>query len=35
VFTFTGLLPGVAVDALLWLTLGLAVSLHRSLTPSG
>jgi hypothetical protein len=35
VFTFTGLLPGVAVDALLWLTLGLAVSLHRSLTTSG
>jgi hypothetical protein len=35
VFTFTGLLPGVAVDALLWLTLGLAVSLHRSLTTPG
>jgi hypothetical protein len=35
VFTFTGLIPGVAVNALLWLGLGLAVSLHRSLTVAG
>jgi hypothetical protein len=35
VFTGTGLLPGVAVDALLWISLGLAISLHRTLTAAG
>jgi hypothetical protein len=35
VFTGTGLLPGVAVDALLWIALGLAASLHRSLMAAG
>lgn len=32
VFTGSGLLPGLPVDALLWLSVGLAVSLHNSLT---
>jgi len=31
VFTGSGLLPGISVDALLWLSVGLAVSLHNSL----
>jgi hypothetical protein len=31
VFTGSGLLPGIPVDALLWLSLGLAVALHHSL----
>jgi hypothetical protein len=31
VFTGSGLLPGLPVDALLWLSIGLAVSLHNSL----
>ena len=31
VFTGSGLLPGIPVDALLWLAVGLAVSLHNSL----
>jgi hypothetical protein len=31
VFTGSGLLPGLPVDALLWLAIGLAVSLHNSL----
>ena len=31
VFTGSGLLPGIPVDALLWLSVGLAVSLHNSL----
>jgi hypothetical protein len=31
VFTGSGLLPGLPVDALLWLAVGLAVSLHNSL----
>jgi len=34
VFTGSGLLPGLPVDALLWLAVGLAVSLHNSLTPA-
>jgi hypothetical protein len=32
VFTGSGLLPGLPVDALLWLSIGLAVSLDNSLT---
>jgi hypothetical protein len=32
VFTGSGLLPGLPVDALLWLSVGLAVSLDNSLT---
>ncbi len=35
VFTGSGLLPGLPVDALLWLSVGLAVSLHNSLTTEG
>lgn len=35
VFTGTGLLPGLTVDAQLWLGLGLAAALHHSLTPDG
>jgi hypothetical protein len=35
VFTGTGLLPGVTVDAQLWLGLGLAVALNHSLTSPG
>jgi O-antigen ligase len=35
VFAGTGLLPGVAVDAQLWLGLGLAAALNHSLTPDG
>jgi hypothetical protein len=31
VFTGSGLLPGITVDAQLWLAIGLAVSLHNSL----
>jgi hypothetical protein len=31
VFTGSGLLPGLPVDALLWLAVGLAVSVHNSL----
>ena len=31
VFTGSGLLPGIPVDALLWLAVGLAVALHNSL----
>jgi len=31
VFTGSGLLPGLPVDALLWLSIGIAVSLHNSL----
>jgi hypothetical protein len=31
VFTGSGLLPGLPVDALLWLSIGLAVTLHNSL----
>jgi O-antigen ligase/polysaccharide polymerase Wzy-like membrane protein len=31
VFTGSGLLPGIPVDALLWLSIGIAVSLHNSL----
>jgi hypothetical protein len=35
VFTGSGLLPGIPVDALLWLSIGLAVSLHNSLRFEG
>ena len=35
VFTGTGLLPGLAVDAQVWLGLGLAAALHHSLTQAG
>jgi hypothetical protein len=35
VFTGTGLLPGVTVDAQLWLGLGLAAALNHSLTRAG
>jgi Kef-type K+ transport system membrane component KefB len=35
VFTGTGLLPGLAVDAQLWLGLGLAAALNHSLTQAG
>ncbi len=35
VFTGSGLLPGLPVDALLWLAIGLAVSLHNSLPDDG
>lgn len=35
VFTGTGLLPGVTVDAQLWLGLGLAAALRHSLTDGG
>lgn len=35
VFTGTGLLPGLAVDAQLWIGVGLAVALHDSLTRAG
>lgn len=35
VFTGTGLLPGVTVDAQLWLGLGLAAALNHSLTSGG
>lgn len=35
VFTGSGLLPGLPVDALLWLSIGLAVSLHNSLVSDG
>jgi hypothetical protein len=35
VFAETGLLAGVAVNALLWIALGLAVTLHRALTAAG
>ncbi len=35
VFAGTGLLPGLAVDAQLWLGLGLAAALHHSLAPDG
>jgi hypothetical protein len=35
VFTGSGLLPGITVDAQLWLAVGLAVSLHNSLPDGG
>jgi hypothetical protein len=35
VFTGSGLLPGLPVNALLWLAVGLAVSLHNSLATAG
>jgi hypothetical protein len=35
VFTGTGLLPGLAVDAQLWLGVGLAAALNHSLTRAG
>ena len=35
VFTGTGLLPGLAVDAQLWLGLGLATALNHSITDAG
>jgi hypothetical protein len=35
VFTGSGLLPGLPVDALLWLAIGLAVTLHNSLADEG
>ncbi len=35
VFTGSGLLPGLPVDALLWVSIGLAVALHNSLAGDG
>jgi hypothetical protein len=35
VFTGSGLLPGIPVDALLWLAIGLSVALHNSLPDDG
>ncbi len=35
VFVGTGLIPGVTVDAQLWLAIGLAVALRHSLAPDG
>lgn len=35
VFVGTGLIPGVTVDAQLWLAVGLAVALRHSLAPDG
>lgn len=35
VFTGSGLLPGITVDAQLWLAIGLAVALHNSLETAG